>query len=115
MSWNGNDTIFRTYIRGKRKSDKNKVRCIPAEKVKDGEGHPFDEVKDDMFFGAVLNDGYIDISFDTEEMSNAIYDIADSLNSRCMMLNNPTNGHIHTYWKKPTGWKYSQRKYFYSA
>ena len=106
MSWNGNDTIFRTYFHGKRKSDKNKVRCIPAEKVKDGEGHPFDEVKDDMFFGAVLNDGYIDISFDTEEMSNAIYDIADSLNSRCMMLNNPTNGHIHTYWKKPTGWKY---------
>ena len=66
MSWNGNDTIFRTYFHGKRKSDKNKVRCIPAEKVKDGEGHPFDEVKDDMFFGAVLNDGYIDISFDTE-------------------------------------------------
>lgn len=106
MNWNGNDKVFRTYFHGKKKQDKEKVRCVPAEKVKDQEGHSFEEVKNDDFFGAVLNPGYIDISFDTKEMSDAMFDILDSQSLHCLELSNPKNGHIHTYWKKPKDWKY---------
>lgn len=49
-------------------------------------------------FGAVLNPGWVDISFDDPEMSDAFLDIADAMEWKCLVLENPDNHHIHTYW-----------------
>ena len=98
MIWTGNEEAFRTYFHGK--LDKN-GKSIPAEKVKDMPGHPFNEVCNDDNFGAVLNNGYVDVSFDLKEMSDSFWDMAEANDWNCLILENPDNGHIHSIWKKP--------------
>lgn len=93
--WKGNDRIFRTYLKGGGKDGK-----ASAEKHK-GIDHvrTFDDAARFKSFGAVLQNGFVDISFDSREMSDAFFNIANKKDWRCMVLENPTNGHIHTYWK----------------
>ena len=66
MSWNGNDKIFRTYVKGIGDGKK------PATGGK-GKSHisNFDEVEKYRHFGAFLVPGYIDVSFDSKEMYKA--------------------------------------------
>lgn len=103
-AWNGNSEAFRTYFHG-RIGEKNK--SIPNEKVKDQPGHPWEEVCHDENFGTVLNDGYIDISFDSKELSDAFLKMAKENNWESLILNNPQNNHIHSIWKKPLNWRES--------
>lgn len=98
--WTGNKTVFRTYFHGKVDKDGT---TSPAEKVKGMPGHAWNEVCNDNSFGAVLNDGYVDISFDSDELSQAFWDMAEQNDWKCLILENPENGHIHSYWKKPEG------------
>lgn len=100
--WNGNVEAFRTYFHGRPGKD---GKSIPAEKVKDMTGHPFEEVRNDENFGAVLNDGLIDVSFDSRELSDALWNMAAENNWQCLILENPLNGQLHSIWKKPPGWK----------
>lgn len=100
--WKGNPEAFRTYFHG-RIGEKNK--SIPNEKVKDQPGHPWEKVCHDENFGTVLNDGYIDISFDSKELSDAFLKMAKENNWESLILNNPQNNHIHSIWKKPLNWR----------
>lgn len=98
--WKGNQTVFRAYFHGKVDEQGG---TTPAEKVKGKPGHSWDEVCNDENFGAVLNDGYVDISFDSDDLSQAFWDMAERNGWNCLILENPSNGHIHSYWKKPEG------------
>lgn len=93
--WNGNKKIFSGYFRGTAKR--------AAEKIKDVPGHSFEEVCKEKSFGAKLQSDVVDISFDDKEMSQRFLDIADSQDWRCLALENPSSGHIHTYWKDTDG------------
>ena len=92
MNWTGNNTAFRTYIKGKDKAS--------AEAHK-GKAHvrTFEDASQFPSFGAALNDGFIDISFDTEELSNTFLDMADKYEWNCLILENIENHHIHSIWK----------------
>lgn len=105
--WNGNVEAFRTYFHGRPGKD---GKSIPAEKVKDMLGHPFEEVRNDENFGAVLNDGLIDFSLDSRELSDALWNMAAENNWQCLILENPLNGQLHTVWRKPPGWKFKDGK-----
>ena len=95
--WTGNDEIFRTYVRGRSSGDGKR----PAEKVKDRDHiNTFQEVKNEDCFGAILNNGYIDISFDSKDMYQAFLDMADANEWRFLAL--PSNKGGHTYWKNTT-------------
>lgn len=94
--WKGNETVFRTYVKGN-PSDDGKA---PAEKIKGKRNiRTFDDVSQFDCFGAVLNRGYVDISFDSDEMSQKFWDMAEKNNWNCLILENPSNGHIHSFWK----------------
>ncbi len=105
--WNGNPEAFRTYFHGR--TDQN-GDSVPTEKVKGMPGHPFNEVCNDEDFGAVLNDGYVDISLDLEEMWDALWRMAEANNWNCLMFENLINGHGNTIWKKPPNWKFKDGK-----
>lgn len=98
--WNGNSTVFRGYIHGKVEKSGS---TVPSEKVKGEPGHQWSEVINDDSFGALLNKGFVDISFDSDELSTAFWDMAEKNNWNCLILENPVNGHIHSYWRKPDG------------
>lgn len=100
--WNGNSEAFRTYFHGTLDTNGDSV---PAEKIKDVPGHPWDEVKNDQNFGTVLNDGFIDISFDSKELSDAFWNMAEVNNWECLILENPKNGHIHSFWRITKDWQ----------
>lgn len=97
--WHGNERIFKTYVNGA--GDDGKRTAI---KVK-GKEHilTFDEAQNYDCFGAILNDGFIDISFDDVEMGVKFLDMAKANDWHCMVLINPDNNHIHTYWKNEQG------------
>lgn len=93
--WHGNAKIFRTYLKGGGKDGKRSV-----EKHKGlGNIRTFDDAAQFPSFGAVLSDGWVDISFDDAEMSKTFLAIAEDQQWHCMVLENKNNGHIHTYWK----------------
>lgn len=92
MGWTGNNTAFRTYIKGKDKAS------AEAHKGKD-HVRTFEDASQFPSFGAALNDGFVDISFDTEELSNKFLDIADKHGWNCLILENIENGHVHSIWK----------------
>ena len=94
LEWSGNKDIFKTYVKGRSSGDGKK----PAEKVK-GRDHisSFEEVCDEDCFGAILNPGYIDISFDSKEMYEDFLKMAEANEWRCMAL--PSNKGGHTYWR----------------
>lgn len=102
--WKGNSEVFRAYFHGK--IDKKSGDSIPAEKVKDKPGHSWNEVCNDDNFGAVMNEGIIDCSFDSKEASDCFWEMADKNNWETLILENPNNNHIHSYWRLPTGWKF---------
>jgi poxvirus D5 protein-like len=91
--WNGNDLVFKGYAIGKGKK--------PIQKVKNANLKSWDDVIDSESFGAILNSEFIDISFDSEELSDMFFEMADSNNWNCLILENPRNKHIHTYWRNP--------------
>lgn len=90
-TWRGNDAVFKGYATGNGKK--------PTMKVKNQELLKWFDVFDEESFGAVLNDNYVDISFDSDELSQKFWDMADKNNWNCLILENPDNGHIHSYWK----------------
>ena len=87
--WQGNTEAFRTYFHGKLDSN---GKTAPTEKVKGMPGHPWEEVINDDSFGVALNDGFIDISFDLKELSDAFWNMAEVNNWECLILENPENG-----------------------
>lgn len=105
--WNGNSEAFRTYFHGKLDSNGDSV---PVEKVKGMPGHPWEEVCNDKNFGAVLTDGFIDISFDSKESSDSFWNMAEGNDWKCLILTNSKNGHIHSFWRKPLRWEYKDGK-----
>ena len=90
MEWSGNQDIFKTYVKGRGKK--------PAEKVK-GRDHisDFDEVCHEDCFGAILNPGYVDISFDSKDMYENFLKMAEANEWRCLALPSAKGG--HTYWR----------------
>lgn len=59
----------------------------------------FDEAMQRKMFGAILQPDVIDISFDDATMADAFMQMRDANGWQCVVLPNPLNGHIHTYWK----------------
>lgn len=94
-TWTGNNRIFRTYLKGGGKDGK---RCVDRHKGI-SQVRTFEDASQFANFGAVCNEGYIDISFDDAEMSEAFLNMAEQNQWRCMCLENPVNHHLHTYWK----------------
>lgn len=105
--WNGNSEAFRTYFHGKLD---NNGDSVPTEKVKGMPGHSWKEVCSDKNFGAVLADGFIDISFDSKELSDSFWNMAADNDWKCLILENPKNGHIHSFWRKPIRWEHKDGK-----
>lgn len=91
--WNGNDVIFRGYFFGKGKAPER------GSRIKGAAGYSFAEVSEADYFGAVMREGFIDISFDDPAMANKFFAMAEENQWRCMVLVNPDNGHIHTFWR----------------
>lgn len=98
MLWCGNDVIFKTYVRGDDREDGKS----PGEKVK---GRDFistwQQVQNQTCFGAIMNKGFVDISFDTKEMYEAFLDMAEANDWRCLCLPSSKGG--HTYWRNEQG------------
>lgn len=93
-TWKGNDRVFKTYVKGNPNGDGKH----PAEKVKGRASiSTFEEVQSEECFGAILNEDFIDVSFDTPELFNAFLNIAEQNNWRCLALPSTHGG--HTYWK----------------
>lgn len=91
LKWKGNDVVFRGYATG----DKKK----PSMKVKDKDLLEWDQVQECQSFGGILNKDFVDISFDSDELSQKFWDMAEQNGWNCLILENPDNGHIHSYWK----------------
>ncbi len=96
MDWKGNSCVFKGYATGDGKS--------PTMKVKGKNLLSWDKVKNCQSFGGILNEDFVDISFDSDELSQKFWDMSDQNNWKCLILENPANGHIHSYWKKPASW-----------
>lgn len=96
--WNGNGKVFQTYVNGNGKHPAAGVRMKEKSHIL-----TFTEAKRHDCFGAKLNDGMIDISFDNADMGAKFLDMARTNNWRCLVLENPDNGHIHTFWKNERG------------
>lgn len=92
MDWQGNNMVFRTYVKGSGKRSVEKHKNIKHVRT-------FEDASQFESFGAVLNDGFIDISFDSEDMSERFLDMADANDWKCLVLRNPINGHVHSYWR----------------
>lgn len=95
MNWKGNDQVFRGYVKGNPDGDGKS----PASKVKGKDLQKWSEVSSCECFGAILNEGYVDISFDSDELSQKFWEMAEQNNWNCLILENQKNGHIHSYWK----------------
>ena len=94
MSWNGNNKIFKTYVKG-RSSGSGKR---PAEKVKGRDSiSEFSEVCGEDCFGGILRPEIIDISFDDKEMYRSFLQMAEDNEWKCLALPSAKGG--HTYWR----------------
>lgn len=91
MEWKGNDLVFKGYATGDGKQ--------PSMKVKDKDLLRWGQVQKSKSFGAILNKNFIDISFDSDELSQKFWDMAEKNSWKCLILENPKNGHIHSYWR----------------
>lgn len=91
MTWKSFSMVFKGYATGDGKKATMKVKNAPL--------FQWDDVQKCESFGAVLHDGYVDISFDSDELSQKFWDMADSNGWNCLILENPVNGHIHSYWR----------------
>ena len=101
--WKGNDQIFRTYVKGSEEGDGKSpakgTRLKGEQKILS-----FEEASQNPSFGALLQQGIIDISFDTDDLSEKFWNMADKNDWKCLILENPSNGHIHSFWKIPERW-----------
>ena len=88
--------FFKGFAKGKGKQ--------PIQNVDSKHLLTFDEVKDCESYGAILQDGLVDESYDTDELSQKFFDMSDENDWNCLMLENPSNGHIHSVFKKPASW-----------
>lgn len=94
MSWTGNNKVFKTYVKGSSSGDGKS----PAEKVKGLDSiRTFENASQFDCFGGILNEGFVDVSFDTKEMYNAFLDMAEANQWRCLCLPSTKGG--HTYWR----------------
>ncbi|MDO5361954.1 MAG: phage/plasmid primase, P4 family [Eubacteriales bacterium] len=91
MVWNGNNIVFKGYATGEGKN--------PTMKVKGVKLLSWEQVEGNKSFGAILNKDFVDISFDSDELSQKFWYMAEKNDWNCLILENPTNGHIHSYWK----------------
>ncbi len=92
--WNGNEKIFKTYLKGNSSGDGKS----PAEKIKNVDTiRTFEEASQCECFGGILRDDFIDISFDTPEMYESFLKMAEKNDWRCLCLPSSKGG--HTYWK----------------
>ena len=87
--WKGNDTVFKTYVKG---SGKKQTDPTGTERT-------FQNASQFSSFGAKLNEDFIDISFDSDELSEMFWNMCGENNWKCLILENPDNGHIHSFWK----------------
>ena len=87
--------MFRGYVKGNPDGDGKS----PASKVKGKNLQKWSAVEAEPCFGAILNDGYVDISFDSDELSQKFWDMAEKNSWNCLILENQKNGHIHSFWK----------------
>ena len=105
--WSGENRVFRGYYKGTGKKTYTNGNSKPLS---------WDAaIECGGDFGARLNSGYIDISFDDSDMSETFLNIADNQNWRCLVLRNPSSRHIHTFWKIPETWEYKDGKDKYLA
>lgn len=96
----GVDDVFRTYVEGDGKAPKAGQGLKGKKKILS-----YEEASKHHSFGALLQQGIIDISFDTDDLSQMFWEMAESNGWKCLILENPSNGHIHSFWKIPEGWK----------
>lgn len=92
--WKGNSLIFKGYCKGEGKKPIGDLKKLL----------PWDKVSGYKSFGGLLNKGFIDISFDTEERSKKFLKMMEDNEWKCMVVENPSNKHIHSYWRIPDNW-----------
>lgn len=91
-----NDMVFRTYLKGNGKKSAEKHKGIEQVRT-------FEDASQFKSYGAILNDGFVDISFDSPELADSFMNMCEAAQWNCLVLENPDNGHIHTYWKDSKG------------
>ena len=92
--WRGS-TVFRTYLKGGGKDGKacsDRHKGIPHVRS-------FEDASQFQCFGAALQEGFVDISFDDADMGEAFLRMAEAMDWKCLVLQNPANGHVHTFWR----------------
>lgn len=94
--------FFKGFVKGKGKK--------PIQKVDLEHLLTFDEVKNEKSFGAILQDGLVDTSFDSDELSQKYWDMSDENDWNSLILENPSNGHIHSISRKPASWTFKDGK-----
>ena len=99
------DLIFRTYVEGSGKSPSKGQTLKGKKKVCD-----YEEVLNLGSFGGLLRQGMIDVSFDSDDLSQSFWDMAEENNWSCLIMENPSNGHIHSFWKIPDTWRFKDGK-----
>lgn len=91
-----NNMVFRTYLKGNGKKSAEKHKGIEQVRT-------FEDASQFKSYGAILNDGFVDISFDSPELADSFMNMCEAAQWNCLVLENPDNGHIHTYWKDSKG------------
>ena len=99
------DLIFRTYVEGSGKSPSKGQTLKGKKKVCE-----YEKVLNMGSFGGLLRQGMIDISFDSDDLSQSFWDMAEENNWSCLIMENPSNGHIHSFWKIPETWRFKDGK-----
>lgn len=102
-TWTGNNQVFRTYVKGDSSDDGKKP--AKGQKLK-GEKNvlSWSDAEQNSCFGGLLQEGIIDISFDSDELSEKFWKMSERNGWNCLILENPSNGHIHSFWKIPDSW-----------
>lgn len=91
-----NNMVFRTYLKGNGKKSAEKHKGIEQVRT-------FEDASQFKSYGAILNDGFVDISFDSPELADSFMNMCEAAQWNCLVLENPDNKHIHTYWKDTKG------------
>ena len=91
-----NNMVFRTYLRGNGKKSAEKHKGIPQVRS-------YEDASQYKSYGAILNEGFVDISFDSKELADAFLNMCESEQWNCLVLENPENGHIHAFMKDTKG------------
>ncbi len=89
--WHGNNRIFKGYVSIFKSGANSKKTIAFEDAVKGGD------------FGGILQDGFIDVSFDDAGMSEKVLEMIKANKWRCMVLKNPNSKHIHTIWRNSRG------------